>query len=79
MVSVMAHPLQRYIQETPGETHTALALRADVSRMTLWRLIAGKGEFSTGVLKQVSEATGGRVSVAELAAALAETPAQGAA
>jgi transcriptional regulator with XRE-family HTH domain len=71
----MDHPLLRYLKETPGETQTSLAERADTSRMTLWRLINRdpEVEYSTGLLKRISSATEGKVTLAEL---VAELPSQ---
>ena len=64
------HPIEQYLSENPGLTRTLLAERAGISRMTLWRLTNGEGEFSTAVLKQISKATNGAVTVTQLAAAL---------
>jgi hypothetical protein len=66
----MTHPLLRYLKETPGETRVALCERADISRMTFWRLTNGKGEYSTTLLKRIEAATDGKVTVAEMIAAL---------
>lgn len=69
----MTHPLVQYFQDHPGETRKSLALRADVSRMQIWRLIKGEGEFSSAFLRKVSRATYGAVSVAQLAGAVEAT------
>lgn len=64
----MTHPLIRYLAETPGETQTSLALRAGVSRMTIWRIIHDGGvAFTTTLLRKVADATGGKVTAGELA------------
>lgn len=65
----MTHPLEAYFQRTEGESRQTLSKRAGISEMHLSRLIRGKGEISTKTLRAVSQATGGVVSVAELAAA----------
>lgn len=67
----MAHPLIKYIEKTEGETVAAFCKRADISRMTFWRLTNGKGEYSTSLLKRVSEATGGKVTFMTLIRELA--------
>jgi transcriptional regulator with XRE-family HTH domain len=66
----MLHPIEQYLAENPGMTRAALAERAGVSRMTLWRLTKGEGEFSTALLKQIAKATDGAVTITNLAAAL---------
>ncbi len=66
----MTHPLDLYFQKVPGETRRTLCERADISQMHLSRLIRGEGDFSTKTLRAISQATGGAVSVAELASAL---------
>lgn len=66
----MTHPLESYFQKVPGETRRTLCERADISTMHLSRLIRGEGDFSTKTLRAISQATGGVVSVAELASAL---------
>ena len=54
------HALQKFLDET-GETQTAFAKRIDVSRMTVHRIIKREGEFTTGLIKSVCEATDGIV------------------
>jgi hypothetical protein len=68
----MKHPLLTYIEKSPGETVSAFCIRADISRMTFWRLTNDKGEYSTSLLKRVSEATGGKVSFMALVKRLAQ-------
>lgn len=71
MVFPMTHPLIRYIEKTEGETVAAFCKRAGISRMTFWRLTKGRGEYSTSLLKRVSEATSGKISVVTLIKELA--------
>ena len=54
------HPLAQYLSDQ-GESQTAFAERVGVSRMTIYRLINNEGEFTTGLIKAVCEATGGVV------------------
>jgi transcriptional regulator with XRE-family HTH domain len=61
----MTHPLRRYL-EREGLSQEAFALRAHTSRQTVWRILAGKGDFSLSTLRRVSDATGGLVSMADL-------------
>lgn len=68
----MKHPLLTYIEKTPGETASAFCARAKISRMTFWRLTNNKGEYSTSLLKRVSEATGGKVTFLTLTKHLAQ-------
>ena len=65
----MTHPLDVYFSKVPGETRKTLCDRASISQMHLSRLMRGEGEFSTKSLRAISEATGGFVSVADLATA----------
>lgn len=65
----MTHPIDLYFQNVPGETRQTLARRANLSEMHLSRIIRGDGEVSTKSLRAVSQATGGVVSVADLASA----------
>ena len=75
MVRFMAHPLLTYIETTPGETRETFCDRADISRMTLWRLTKGEGECSTKLLRKVSQATGGKITEAALAKAFEQAKA----
>lgn len=65
----MTHPIDAYFQRVPGETRGKLSARAGISEMHLSRIIRGEGEVSTKSLRAVSQATGGEVSVADLASA----------
>lgn len=66
----MTHPLDVYLANNPGETLKALAERADVSRMQMWRLINGRGEFTSTFLRKIANATNGQVTVLQLVDAL---------
>lgn len=48
--------------------------KADISRMTLSRLMRGKGEYSTTLLRRIADATDGAVTVLELVAVLEGEP-----
>ncbi len=65
----MTHPLDTYFQKVPGESRQTLARRAGISEMHISRIIRGEGDVSTKSLRAVSQATGGVVSVADLASA----------
>lgn len=65
----MTHPLDIYFQKVPGESRQTLAKRSGISEMHISRIIRGDGEVSTKSLRAVSQATGGVVSVADLASA----------
>ncbi|MGR9384886.1 hypothetical protein [Rhizobium leguminosarum] len=58
------HPLMKYLQKK-GESLSTFAKTAKTSRMQLYRIMAGEGT-TTSRLKQISEATGGELSVADL-------------
>lgn len=58
------HPLMKYLQKE-GESLTAFAIKAKTSRMQLYRIMAGEGT-TTSRLKQISEATGGKISLSDL-------------
>ena len=58
------HPLMKYLQKK-GESLSTFAKAAKTSRMQLYRIMAGEGT-TTSRLKQISEATGGQISVADL-------------
>jgi hypothetical protein len=58
------HPLSLYLQDK-GESLSAFAKTAKTSRMQLYRIMAGEGT-TTSRLKQISAATGGELSVADL-------------
>ena len=61
----MKHPIAAYLKAS-GLSREELSERAGISRMTLWRIMSGKGEHSTATLKAVSDATGNAVSLAQL-------------
>jgi len=61
----MKHPLRVYL-EKKGLSQAAFALQANTSRQTVWRILAGKGDYSLETLRQVSAATGNSVSIPEL-------------
>lgn len=65
----MTHPLDTYFEKVPGESRQTLAKRSGISEMHISRIIRGDGEVSTKSLRAVSQATGGVVSVADLASA----------
>lgn len=65
----MKHPLTEWLERT-GTTLEALAQRSGTSRMHLWRLMKGRGNFTTDLLGAVSDATGGEVTIGQLAAAV---------
>lgn len=62
----MAHPLIKYFEANPGLQRGEFCDKAKISRMTLSRLIRGKEDYSTALLRRVSIATGGAVTVLEL-------------
>lgn len=66
----MKHPLDTFFETHPEVTKDAFCARADISRMSLWRLMTGSGEFSTKLLRRISEATDGEISQAQLVEAL---------
>ncbi len=59
------HPLGRYLQDA-SLSQAAFALRASISRQTVWRILAGKGDYSLDTLRQVSRATDNEVTIPEL-------------
>lgn len=61
----MKHPLRTYL-EKEGLSQAAFALRANTSRQTVWRILAGKGDYSLDTLRQVSRATDNEVTIPEL-------------
>lgn len=65
----MKHPLTEWLEQK-REPLEAFARRVGVSRMHLWRLIKGRGNFTTDLLNSISDATGGEVTVGQLAATL---------
>lgn len=65
----MTHPLTTYLNKQGKGAREALCERAGIARMTLWRVERGAAEASTKLLRKVSEATDGEVTVEELAAA----------
>lgn len=54
------HALKEYLENT-GETQTAFADRVGVNRLTIYRIIKNEGEFTTGLIKRVIEATDGHL------------------
>ncbi|MDV4166223.1 XRE family transcriptional regulator [Rhizobium leguminosarum] len=62
-MSTEQHPLITHLQEK-GETLTAFAKRVEMSRMQLYRIIAG-GSTTLTSLRKISAATGGAVPVSE--------------
>lgn len=56
------HPLLEYAAMS-GQSMEAIATRAECSRMTLYRLIAGKQNATIDLLQRVSAATDGKVPV----------------
>lgn len=56
------HPLAQF-SETENVSIAAIAEKAGVSRMTLYRLMKGEQNATIDLLKKVSEATGGKVPV----------------
>lgn len=61
------HPLIKYLRGNPKsrETVSAFASRLCMSRTHLYRIING-GETTTRTLQDISDATGGKVSVEAL-------------
>jgi len=58
------HPLISHLK-SKGESLSGFAKRVKMSRMQLYRIMAGEGT-TTSTIKQISEATGGAVSMSEL-------------
>lgn len=58
------HPLLIHLKGT-GESLTAFASRIEMSRMQLYRIMAGEST-TTDTLKKISSATDGAVSFADL-------------
>lgn len=56
------HPLTEYLERT-GRSLTEVADAAKCSRMTLYRLMKGEQNATIDLLKRISAATGGEVSV----------------
>lgn len=61
------HPIFRYAADHQV-TLAAIAERARCSRMTLYRVITGKQNATIDLLKRISAATDGQVSVSEFLA-----------
>lgn len=58
------HPLSQYARDA-GISMEALAKRAETSRATLYRVMEGENA-TIDVVKRISAATGGKVSVGEI-------------
>ncbi len=58
------HPLTEYLDRT-GRSLTEVADAAKCSRMTLYRLMKGEQNATIDLLKRISAATGGEVSVSD--------------
>lgn len=56
------HPLIEYAASS-GTSLEAIAEKAECSRMTLYRIMAGKQNATIGLLQRVSDATDGAVPV----------------
>lgn len=56
------HPLAKFSTDA-NVSIAAIAERAGVSRMTIYRLMKGEQNATIDLLKKVSEATGGKVPV----------------
>ncbi|WP_405023178.1 helix-turn-helix domain-containing protein [Mesorhizobium sp. BE184] len=67
------HPLAKFSSET-NVSIAAIAEKAGVSRMTLYRLMKGEQNATIDLLSRVSSATGGAVPVSEL---LPRAPSEG--
>jgi hypothetical protein len=72
--SGLSDPISMYSRMS-GQTLGDIAKAAGSSRMTLWRIARGKQQASIGVLKRISEATGGAVSVTAIMASIIEAAA----
>lgn len=59
------HPILVY-SDFSGIKIAAIAAKAGCSRMTLYRLMAGKQNATIDLLRRISAATGGAVSVSDL-------------
>lgn len=58
-----AHPLVTY-SKSAGKSLHSIALKANCSRMTLYRVMKGDNT-TTDLLQRISDATGGKVKVAD--------------
>lgn len=58
------HPLNEYLDRT-GRSLTEVADAAKCSRMTLYRLMKGEQNATIDLLKRISAATGGEVSISD--------------
>ncbi|MFQ5562945.1 MAG: helix-turn-helix domain-containing protein [Parvularculaceae bacterium] len=67
-----SHPLKAYLQDA-GETVSAFARRACVSRQTLYRIIAGEQIPKPALARRIVEATGETVALADLYVHACET------
>lgn len=59
------HPLKAYLQDS-GETVSAFARRAGVSRQTLYRIISGEQIPKPALARRISAASGGTVAFVDL-------------
>lgn len=55
-----AHPLTEYLERT-GRSLTEIAVAAECSRMTLYRLMKGEQNATIDLLRRISAATNGEV------------------
>lgn len=60
-----SHPLAVYVATT-GKSMTAIAIKAECSRMTLYRLMKGEHNATMDLLKRISAATDGEVPASAL-------------
>ena len=66
MMRMSLCPLERYFRKS-DESKLAFARRTGISRDALWTLLAGEGNQTIGLLVKIEEATGRKVTAAELA------------
>lgn len=59
------HAIIEYSKRTKT-TVTAIAARAECSRMTLYRLMRGEQNATLDLLQRISAATGGQVTLSQL-------------
>lgn len=64
----MTHPLTSWLEDRQ-KTHRDFCRETGVSEATLFRLINGKSDLTTGLIRTVSKGTGGAVSEIDLYAA----------
>lgn len=64
----MTHPLTSWLADRQ-KTHRDFCRETGVSEATLFRLINGKSDLTTGLIRTVSVGTGGEVTELELYAA----------